>query len=224
MLYWSIRHKKTLGSLSMRNYDCDVSPGKILDKLSALLCEERIAKEVDEPIDLAAHTFRLKITIPINYSKFNQVIAAFVRHLYRNGAALSHGLSEQEALAEAIFLLEGHYQNEEAKGYDKALLDAVGTDIEGFELVLYRLADAIKTVERKKYIQWVFVDNFFHLGWELKQRIVSFYLKQNEVYLQTPLIDLNPVRLVDHFCELLLNHLSDDNLINQVLANSIHFK
>jgi len=88
----------------MTNYDCDVSPEKILDKLSALLCEERIAKEVDEPIDLAAHNFRLKITIPINHFKFNQVIAAFVRHLYRNGVALSHGLSEQEALAEAIFL------------------------------------------------------------------------------------------------------------------------
>lgn len=203
----------------MRNFECNVTPEKILEKLFVLLCEERIAKEIDKLIDIAAHNFGLKIKIPINHSTFNQHLSAFVCHLYRNGVALPRDLTDQDALAEAIFLLEEYYQNEDAKGYDKALLDAVLTDVNGFELVLFSLADAIKTVERKKYIQWVFADNFSNLSWSLRQRIVAFYLKQNKACFQKPFIAIDSVRLVDRFCELLLNHLSDDNLMNQILAD-----
>jgi hypothetical protein len=56
------------------------------------------------------------------------------------------------------------------------------------------------------------------LDWKVKRHIVSFYLKQHQTFLQTPLIDLNPARLVDHFFELFLCHLSDDHLIHQVLG------
>ena len=202
----------------MTNFRHDFSPKRVLEILFDLLNDERIAKEVDEPIDLATHTFQLKIELPITSSEFKRIISTFVRHLYKRGLRLSQHLSEQEAFAEAIFLLERYSQNEESIGYDGALLNAVGTNMEGFELVLSQLAETIKSIEREKYISWVFTDNYFHLPWELQQSIVSFHLKQNEAVLPAELLDLDPARLVDHFHELFINHMSTESLIGQVFS------
>lgn len=202
----------------MTNSKPDFSPRRVLERLSDLLNDKRIAKEIDEPIDLAAHTFQLKITLPITSSEFKRIITTFVRHLYKKGLRLSQNLSEPEAFAEAIFLLERYSQNEESIGYDGALLNAVGTDMEGFELVLSQLAESIKTAERKKYIAWVFTDNYFHLSWEMQRSIVSCYLKQNEAVLPAKLLDLGPARLVDHFPEQFINHMTTESLIGQVFS------
>jgi len=205
-------------SLSMTNSKPDFSPRRVLERLFDLLNDKRIAKEIDEPIDLAVHTFQLKITLPITSSEFKRIITTFVRHLYKKGLRLSQNLSEPEAFAEAIFLLERYGQNEESIGYDGALLNAVGTNMEGFELVLSQLAESIKTAEREKYIAWVFADNYFHLSWELQRSIVSCYLKQNEAVLPAKLLNLGPARLVDHFPEQFINHMTTESLIGQVFS------
>ena len=202
----------------MTNSKPDFSPKRVLERLFDLLNDRHIAREIDEPIDLAVHTFQLKIALPITSSEFKRIITTFVRHLYKKGLRLPQNLSEQEAFAEAIFLLEKYSQNEESIGYDGALLNAVGTDMEGFELILSQLAESIKADEREKYISWVFIDNYFHLPWELQQSIVSFYLKQNEAVLPAKLLDLGPARLVDHFPEQFINHMSTESLIGQVFS------
>jgi hypothetical protein len=206
----------------MMNSEYNFSPKKVLDRLFDLLNDERIEKVIDEPIDLAVHTFQLKIKLPITHSEFKRVISAFVHHLYKKGLRLPRHLYGHKAFAEAVYLLESSYLNEGSKGYDGALLDAVGTNMEGFELVLSRLAESIKSAEREKYIIWAFTDNFFNLNWEFQKSIVSFYLIQNKALLPAELCDLDPARLVDCFHKLFINHMSVESMVRQVLNADLH--
>ena len=137
------------------------------------------------------------------------------------GAWIPHHLSNREALTEAVYLLERHYQNENVKGYDGALIDAIGRGMEGLELVLSRLTESIKLTERGKYIEWAFVDNYFSLDWGKRQCIVFTYIKQNETLLPTELLEVEPARLVNHFNELFINHLSNESSISQLFSAKI---
>jgi hypothetical protein len=202
----------------MTNFKQCFSPQKVLDRLSDLLSDEHIAKIIDEPMDLAAHTFQVTIALPINSLKFKHIISAFARHLYRSALPLPRYLSDQESLTEAVYLLESYYQNEGARGYDGALLDAVSTNIEGFELLLSRLTDSIKSAERAKYVKWVFADNFFNLDWKQQHRIVSLYLRQNEAAFPAELCDLAPARLVDCFQKLFITYMSTESMVRQFLS------
>jgi len=190
-----------------------LSPGEVLDTIVGFLSEERIVSEVDEPLYQAVQAFRLKVNAPISHPGFNRVIADFIRHLYQNGLRLPRHLSRQEALTEAIFLLSSYYQGVYTEGYDGALLDATSNNLEGIELVLYRMAESVKDVERRKYLEWVFTDNIDALDWEKKERIVSAYLKQYQDFLPSRLREIDPARLVDHLRDLIMNHLSTDSLM-----------
>ena len=202
----------------MTNSEHNFSPEKVLEHLFDLLNEEQIAKKVDEPIDLAVQVFRLKIVVPITHSEFNRVIAAFVRHIFQSGIQLPCHLSDREALSEAVFLLERYYQNENVKGYDGALIDAIGRDTENLELVLSRLTEFIKMTERGKYVEWAFADNYFILDWGKRQSIVSTYIKQNETWLPPEIVELDPARHVNHFNKLFINHMSTESSIRQVFS------
>jgi hypothetical protein len=205
----------------MTNSKRNLPPEKVLDNLIDLLADEQIEKKVEEPIDLAAQVFRLNIATPITHSEFNRVIAAFVRHIFQSRIQLPRHLSDREALSEAVFLLERYYQNEDVKGYDVALIDAIGRDTENLELVLSRLTEFIKMTERGKYVKWAFVDNYYILDWCKRQSIVSTFIKQNETWLPPELVELDPARHVNHFNELFLSHISTESSIRQVFSVKI---
>jgi len=170
----------------------------VLDTLFCLLNEKRITKEVDTPIDRAVSSFPIEGAGPNTSFAFNGLLSDFIRYLYKNGLRLPLCLSGRQALAEAVFLLDTRYQNEDAWGYEGAILDAIGTNDSGIELVLTRLAEIIKADEREKYINWVFTNHFSHLDWEVRERIVAVYLKRNGEVLPAELLDLDPARLVNH--------------------------
>ena len=197
----------------MTNSKRNLPPEKVLENLIDLLVDEQIAKKVE---DLAAQVFSLNIATPITHSEFNRVIAAFVRHIFQSGIQLPRQLSDREALSEAVFLLKRYYQNEGAKGYDGAMIDAIGGDIECLEMVLSRLAESIKLAEREKYVQWAFVDNYSMLDWEERQCVVSAFMKQNETLLPAELLELGPARLVDDFHEIFIQHMSTESLVRQI--------
>jgi len=202
----------------MTNFEREILPEKVLDTIMDLLNEERISSEVDEPIDYATQGFRLEVTTPISHAGFNRLVAAFVQNIYRQALRLQRYLSEQEAFTEAVFLLESYYEGGYTKGYDGALLDATGSNLEGLELVLSRLAESIKVAERVKYVEWVFADNVYHLDWKTRYRIIAVHLKRNEEFLSADLHDSDPARFVNHLHDLIMNHLSTDSLIRHIFS------
>ena len=174
-----------------------------MDTIMDLLSEERIAREIDEPIEWAADTFQEKINVPISHPDFKRVIAKFVQRIYEQGLRLPRRLSEEEALTEAVSLLEKYYRGIYTKGYDGALLDAASNNIESMEYVLSTLKESMKTFEREKYKQWVFVDTIDQLDWEAYRRLAEFYLRQHKDLLPPELLDIGPARLADHFQKLI---------------------
>ena len=191
----------------MKNSEQNPSSEKILDTIINLLNEERVVREIDEPIDLTVKSFQLKVKVPLSHSDFNRVIAEFVSGIYQKGLRLPRHLSDQEALTEAVSLLEKYYQGIDSCGYDGALLDAAGNDQEGLGYVLSQLAESIKAVEREKYVQWVFADTVDQLDWEAHRRIAATYLVKYKDLLPPELRDMDPARLADHFQDLIVNHL-----------------
>lgn len=200
----------------MMNSETDFSARKVIDTVLNLLCEDRMQQEIDEPVDTTKQNFNITVSEPITHSSFNQVIAAFIRHIYRKGRRLPIQLSDQEALAEAIFLLERYYPSQYTKGYEEALMDANGHGQAGLELVLTQLAESIKAVEKRKYIQWVFTINFEHLDWRLRCRIVDAFIEQNKEILPGHFLDIDPARLADSLQYLTENQLAVGNLVRQI--------
>lgn len=193
----------------------------VLDALFDLLSPERITKEVEEPLDRAVNTFQIE-RAPSTHSAFNRLISAFVRHLFRYGLHLPRNLSNRQALAEAIFFLDTGYQNENAGGYECAMLDAFDTNSTGIGLVISQLAESIKAVEREKYINWAFANNFYHLDWNARERIVAVYLKKYEIILPAELIGLDPARLVNHIPSMITDHISTESTVGQVLDGEMY--
>ena len=194
----------------MTNSEHEHSPEKVLDIILDLLNNERITKEVDAPIDQAVEDFRLDITPPLSHESFNQVVAQFIQHLYLHGLRIHRELSDEKALTEAISILQMRYQGVHTTGYDGALLDAISGNLEGLELVMFRLAESIKEVEREKYAKWVFVSNVDQLDWRARHKIALAYLKQYEDILSPQLRDMDPARLADNINDLIINHLSTE--------------
>jgi hypothetical protein len=178
-----------------------------------LLGEERMASEVDKPIDEAAQAFQWKIKMPISYSDFKRVIAEFVRHLYRYGLRLPRQLSDQEAFTEAVSLLRWNYEGVYTKGYDGAVIDATSGDIQEIEMVLYGLGETVKMLERQKYVQWVFLSNIDPLDWNNRCQLASTYQAKYKNFLPPKLQTIDPAWLVDDLRQLILNHMSVENLM-----------
>ncbi|MFC1895234.1 hypothetical protein ACFL0Q_01020, partial [Thermodesulfobacteriota bacterium] len=194
----------------MMNSESDFDAEDLICKVLDLLSEARIQREIDVPMDMARRNFCLKATGPFSHSSFNHLIAEFVQHVYRKGLRLPRHFSDQEALAEAIFLLNKYYQyqNEYITGYEAALIDFKGSGREGLEVVLSQLTESIRTVERGKYIQWVFTANINHMDWSLRCLIVESYIKKNNEILPKHLLDIDPARLADNLYDLFITHLA----------------
>lgn len=202
----------------MTNFNQNGESFQILEVILDLLDEETVVQKLDTPLDRAVQMFQLDVTIPITHSEFNRVIAAFIHHLYEKGIRLPRSLSYQEALAEAVFILNRYYDNDEAQDYDGALLDVVEKSIEGLEMVLAQMAVAVRTQERIKYINWVFACHIESLNWEARQNLVSSYLRQNEAFLPDDLLHMDPAQISTEFRSLILNHISDESLLKQMTS------
>lgn len=195
------------------NFSIASKAESFLEKIATLISQETLSREVDEPIECSIAAFEFKVTgLPIDHKTFHRAIAAFVQHVYENGLRLCRRFSDEKALSEAIFLLSQSYENEDARGYDGALLDATGKGIEGLEIVLTKMAESIKTAERSKYMQWVFTANLYCRDWKEREDLVCAYLKQNNKYLPADIKNLNPARLVEYLPDLISNQMVSEAL------------
>lgn len=196
------------------NFSSEANAESVLGTIAELISEDTLAREVDEPIECSVAAFKFKVaSLPIDHKTFHRAIAAFIQHVYESGLRLCRQLSDEKALSEAILLLNQSYENEDARGYDGALLDATGKGLGGLEMVLTKMAESIKAAERAKYIQWVFAVNLYCRNWKEKEDLVCAYLKQNKKYLPADLKKLNPARLVEYLTDLIANQMAGEALL-----------
>ena len=201
----------------MKNSESVQTAEETLAEIADLLSEEQILAEVDQPMDQAAQAFRLELKEPLSHSSFNQAVGEFVRYVYKSGLRLPRDLSESEAVMEAIYLLTRYYRGGPTDGYDFALLDAMAGYLEGLELVLSRICESIKEIERAKYVNWVFAEHFDRLDWDARRRLVMAYLDKLRDFLPAKMLELSPARLVDHFRDQIIDYVSSTDLLKRVL-------
>ena len=171
----------------------------LIETLLDLLGAHSIAKAIEGPIDKATAEFSFHTEGTITYIRFNHVISAYVRHIYKTALPFPRTLSDREALAEAIHLLI-HYSDVEGPDRCGAILaSVVGGGRRELEIVLLQLSELIKEIERQKYKRWVLTRHFWSLNWESQCHVVSYYKKSLTQSLPPEMEQLKPEQLVEYF-------------------------
>jgi len=187
-----------------------------IDRIFDLLNDEQMRRAIDEPIDAAATVFRPEEKPTVTHRHFHQAIAGFVRHVYKHGVPLPKMLSQSQASAEAISLLEASSQSAEASGYEAALLEAMNPAQNGLELVLAGLAESIKTQERRKYVEWVFASALGPLGWQKRCQVAEQLRDRLRPFLPPMLQQCTAAQLADEIPALITIDLGTISLLRRI--------
>ena len=185
--------------------------------ITAKLDQGLIKSQFDEPIGRAARQFTHNAGCPITHMMFHKVIADFVEQIYSKGLNASWKLFEP--LGEAISLLENLYQSAHGSGYTAAAMDANDSTQGGIDMVLVRLAEIIKDIERQKYVKAVFVVNINPSDWYLKCEIVDILLEDYKPFLPEHLSQCKPWELVDEIPSIMYGCICSDSALQQILSH-----
>ena len=128
---------------------------------------------------------------------------------------ISHQIATCDCLNEVLMLLEKHYQGNLSNGYVAAMMDARQGD-NGIDIVLYRLADIIKTAEREKYVCGVFSAHIDPGNWRLKCNIVEVLQRKYEKILPPNILACKPEQLVDEIHTLMNVIMSSSAIVEQI--------
>jgi len=188
---------------------------EIIETLLKLLCPERVYRDVEQPIDKTSAEFQAITDSTMTYTIFNEIIADFVKLIYGNALRFPRMLSDREALAEAIHLLDKFTDAEGPDRYGAILSIVITGGPEELNKILFQLAEIIKDIERQKYNRWVFTCHFQNLEWKRQCHIVSSYKESLRQSLPEELQRLKPEQLVDYFEELIRTEIIFRNLFNQ---------
>ena len=152
-----------------------MTPEQIVDEVLALLSEDRIAAEIDIPIDRAVEEFVPRIQESLDFRAFNKVLGEFVLFLHRK-AGIALPLPSVLAIAYAIQILGQYYEGTFFNGYEGACQDACRSEHGGAMLVLRRLAESVKAIERAKHARWVALTRLESRDWPTRLSIARYLL------------------------------------------------
>ena len=183
----------------------------IVAKLDSSLMKSRF----DEPIIKVALEFTCDPKFPITHKDFNKIVADFVQQIYERALRASWMLTDP--LAEAIFLLEHHYNSPAyGPGYVAALMHANDGAEGGVQAVLNGLAEAIMNIERQKYIERVFTWHLHGCSWELQCDIAKLLLEEYQPFIPPQLRRCVPAQLVDEIQSIIQMYVCSDFMIQQI--------
>jgi hypothetical protein len=188
---------------------------QIIDLMTALLDENRLSQEIDEPIDAAVSKFPPEEESEFSSDRFHQAISKFVQAIYENALRYSRRLSASDAHDEAISLLESGYHGTFADGYDGAIRDASDPTHPGISLVLLRMAETIKARQRQAYRQWVISRYMNPADWCTQCAIADILINRYANWLPAEVRDGPPDRYTDMVCELLVMNLATNRQLQQ---------
>lgn len=176
---------------------------QLLDRLSSLLDEDRMARLIDAPIDQVVREYGFPEDTPFSMHLFHRTLADFLRQISRRGMRLPRRLTVSQARDEAVCLLEQAYEGTHCRGYEAAVLDAADPMQSGIRLVLARLADALKARERMRYLRWVARRHIDPADWQTKCAMAKILLLRCRRWLPAELRNGSPAQWADFVLELL---------------------
>ena len=183
--------------------------------ITAKLNQGLIKSRLDEPIGKIAREFEYEAECPITHRVFHKIIADFVERIYEK--ALKAPWMLTDPLAEAIFLLENHYQSVVyGLGYMAAILDADDVREGSIQTVLTGLAESIKDIERRKYVNGVFTWHLLGCDWNLRCEIARILLEDYQPFIPERLRKCGPAQLVDEIPSIMYRHICSESTLQQI--------
>ena len=201
----------------MMNSNEEVGVEKILDKVFKLLDDETIQRTIDLPIREAAAGFEIYKFESITYNRFIKEAGKFIQHVYLNGLVTKQKLTQKQAEAEAIAVLELGYQSAYGKGFYAAYLDSQNNNHDGLEFILNQISEIIIQGTRKLYVHWVITS----LDWQSKCRIVEAFQRLQSSILPQKLKSCPPAMFADHLPDLINVLITADNAITNLMTTDI---
>ena len=196
--------------------DCDMEKcaRQIIDLITGKLDCSLIENRFDEPIAKVALEFRPEGKPPFPHKVFHKIIGDFVGQIYEKALKASWMLTDP--LAEAIFLLENHYRSSKyGSGYEAAASDADDPTQGGIQTVLTSMAESIKDIERKKYIDGIFTWYLHSCSWELQCEIARLLLEEYQPFIPPLLRRCVPAQLVDEIQSIMYEYICSDFALQQ---------
>ena len=96
-------------------------------------------------------------------------------------------------------------------------LDAINGGSDDVKIVLHRIAEIIKTVEREKYINGIFKSSIDISNWHLRCRIVEYLLSKYKAHLTPALYKCHHSQLVDEIPYILSIIISSTSTLQQAI-------
>jgi hypothetical protein len=201
--------------------NCEKKAQGIIDEVIKLLDEKHVSREIDERIEKAAARFKFDREAAPSHALFNQIISDFVMHMFEEAIRLPIRLTPSQAKGEAVAILEQYYEGSQHRGYYAAYLDFLDSAENGIMLLIARMTEAIKAIERRKYVRWVYLSRIDQSDWTTGCRLVKVLLDRLNSYLPPRITQCDPAQLVDCLPDLLMTCLDTESTRDQILAG--HF-
>jgi len=187
----------------MKNFAVRDKAVAVVNEVLSLTGEQYLHQQIDEPIENAYATFRFDKTAPVTHKNFILVTGRLVHRIYKHGLLMKRILSRSYACREALAFMEKGYENQGARGYDAAYLDASNPD--GLEFVLTWTAEFMAARERSRHIKWVYASRIDPYDWETNCMMVEILIEQWNAFLPSRLLACTPAQLVSCLPELFKN-------------------
>lgn len=181
---------------------------RLLASLRRYVDQDYLARHIDEAIERAAARFRYHATDVVSHSRFHEVVARFVAHIYGKGLPSRVRLTLAQAHDESLALIDQLYEGTHARGHDAAVLDARRGDPQGLEMVLVRLTEALKLRARRMHLRHLFASLLDPADWELRCHIATRLMDQARVWLPEYMAGCNGEQFADEIPALLIHCLS----------------
>jgi len=193
----------------------------VINDIFTLIDGEYFNHFIDEPIDKAMNSFVFKDTETVTTRSFIRITGRFVRHIYKYGLGIKQDLSDPQARAIALNILEEGYQGPHARGYEAALLDASDSELTGIEFILTQMADYIKIAARQKHVRCVFLSQIEYLDWNTRCLIAEILLEKWERFLPPNILGCSSSQLASHLPELINSLSSIEGTVEKLMGNDI---
>jgi len=198
----------------MTESDLTTRANEKIDRIISEIDETRLKQLFDDPIDAMLEQFNYRPKYPVGYRQFNRIIARFVEKVYTD--ALKKLWEGPDTLTVAIEFLEEHYQGLYANGYAAALMDINDSGNGGIYVVLAGLAQAIKAVHQRAYVQHIFAFNIPPNDWPLQHKIAGVLLERYHSHLPPSLKNAAPAQVISQIPAIIQSYTAGVSIFERV--------
>jgi hypothetical protein len=186
--------------------------------MAALLDEDRMRQEIDQPIDDALEEFVQGGELAYSHRAFHRAIGSFMHAILEKALPCPRVVPISQAHDEAVAVLEEGYLGTHANGFYGAVMDAADPSQAGIPLVLARLAESTKRRQRRTYVRCVAARHVDPGDWRTRCAMAELLLERCREWLPPEMQSCPPEQFADDVCDLLLIDLGTNAQVQRVAA------